>query len=421
MKTIISKTFLLTLVILVTASLVAAGDEGNPWLGFFGYMITGGPPSNSKPLATFSVNRSSGTPPLEVKFDADDSRDPDGTIESYSWVFGDGGTATGNEVTHTFADQGTHTTTLTVKDDEGAEDTFSQNISVTSDNQPPVASFEVDPKSGEVPLVVSFDASGSVDRDGSIASYEWEFGDGESGSGVTVDHTFDGSGIYNVKLTVTDMVGNENSETETVSAFPGVNYNTITDDRDGKTYKTVKIGSQRWFAENINYDTEKGDWCPSQCDTYGRFYLFKPAKNVCPSGWHLPSRQEWCTLLTHVDSTTSDYFCMNTRPRNRAITIGTDVGKKLKSTSGWYNGGNGTDAYGFNGLPAGQIIENMNVQKGAVAAWWTSTDKDYGETAVNISISSGSSKATVSFIDTSPSQPYYFSVRCIKDSSSSSD
>lgn len=417
MKNIISKTFLLTMVILVTVSLGAAADEGNPWLGFFGYMITGGPPSNAKPLATFSVNRSSGTPPLEVQFDASASRDPDGTIKSYSWVFGDGDTGTGNEVTHMFADEGTYTTTLTVKDDEGAEDTFSQNISVSSDSQPPVASFEVDPKSGEVPLIVSFDASASVDPDGSIASYEWEFGDGKSGSGVTVDHTFDGSGIYKVKLTVTDTGGNENSETETVSAFPGVTYNTITDDRDGKTYKTVKIGSQRWFAENVNYDTDKGDLCynfdSSQCDTYGRFYLYESAKNACPSGWHLPSRDDWCTLLTHVDSTI--LYCMKNRPRNRAITLGTDVGKKLKSTSGWNNGGNGIDAYGFNGLPAGKIIDNMSVQKGGDAAWWTDKCKDSCNMAIDIAISSDSSNALVDYALTSPSSPYYFSVRCVKD------
>ena len=109
---------------------------------------------------------------------------------------------------------------------------------------------------------------------------------------------------------------------------------TMTDSRDGKTYKTVTIGYQTWMAENLNYVTP-GSFCykddDSYCDKYGRLY---PMGNACPSGWHLPSSLEWDELI---------------------VAVGGDsiAGKMLKSTSGWFNGQNGTDAYGFSALPAG--------------------------------------------------------------------
>jgi PKD repeat protein len=90
-------------------------------------------------------------------------------------------------------------------------------------NTPPIASFTANPTSGNAPLTVSFDASGSYDQDGNIKSYAWNFGDGNTGSGVTINHTYTAAGTYTVKLTVTDNGGanGTNSQSITVSSGTG--------------------------------------------------------------------------------------------------------------------------------------------------------------------------------------------------------
>ena len=164
-------------------------------------------PTNQAPNASFSANPTSGEAPLEVSLDATNSSDPDGEIISYNWDFGDGSTGSGATKNHTYDNPGDYSVELTVTDDAGATDIETVTISVTSSNQAPTASINADPTSGDAPLEVTFDASGSSDSDGNIASYEWDFGDGATGSGSSVDHTFDSSGAYSVELTVTDNDG----------------------------------------------------------------------------------------------------------------------------------------------------------------------------------------------------------------------
>ena len=116
----------------------------------------------------------------------------------------------------------------------------------------------------------------------------------------------------------------------------------FTDPRDGKSYDVVQIGSQTWMAENLNYEVE-GSACPEgdnrNCSKYGRLYNWDMARTVCPEGWRLPDSADFEKLISAAG--------------------GAEVaGYALKSTSGWFKKGNGSDDHGFNALPAGYRQSN---------------------------------------------------------------
>ena len=176
----------------------------------------GGPP-NLAPTAAFTSTATD----LAVVFDSGGSSDPDGTIVSRSWAFGDGGAATTATASHTYAAAGTYPVTLTVTDDGGATDTETRNITVTAPagNAPPVASFT----STVSDLTATF-TSTSTDPDGAVVSLLWGFGDGASATTSPASHTYAAAGTYPVTLTVTDDDGAVDTKTGsvTVSAPAGV-------------------------------------------------------------------------------------------------------------------------------------------------------------------------------------------------------
>jgi PKD repeat protein len=137
------------------------------------------------------------------------SHDPDGTIATYAWDFGDGATGTGVSPSHTYATAGTYLLKLTVTDNGGATGDDSTLVTVTGSatNQSPVANAGGN-RTGQVGVAVAFDGSASHDPDGTIAAYDWDFGDGAThGSGATTTHTYAAAGSYLLKLTVTDNGG----------------------------------------------------------------------------------------------------------------------------------------------------------------------------------------------------------------------
>lgn len=148
----------------------------------------------------------------KISFDGSGSSDPDGTVESYAWNFGDGDTATGATKSHTYAASGTYTVTLTVTDNRGGTHTTSQDVAVVA-NLKPTAAFT---KTVQF-LQASFDGTGSTDSDGTVDTYEWDFGDGNTGSGASPNHAYAAAGTYTVKLTVTDNDGAKDSVTHSVT------------------------------------------------------------------------------------------------------------------------------------------------------------------------------------------------------------
>lgn len=179
--------------------------------------------ANEPPVAAFTATPTSGVKPLKVTLDASGSSDADGTITNYDWAGSDGQSASGKISSLTFSDAGTYAITLTVTDSGGATSQTSKNVTVTSEpNKSPVAAFTATPTSGNKPLKVTLDASGSSDTDGTITSYDWATSDGQSASGKNTILNFTAEGTYAITLTVKDNGGatSQKSTNVTVTSEP---------------------------------------------------------------------------------------------------------------------------------------------------------------------------------------------------------
>ena len=151
---------------------------------------------------------------LNIFLDGSQSRDPEGSILSYHWDLGDGSSAASPMVDHTYRTAGTYWVTLTVTDDQGAQDSTAILITVLGpepSNESPQAIIDGWPDQGFAPLKIWLDARRSWDPDGSIKSYHWNLGDGTTAEGEYIEHVYDESGSYHVVLTVTDDQGAEDS------------------------------------------------------------------------------------------------------------------------------------------------------------------------------------------------------------------
>ncbi len=176
---------------------------------------------NLKPVVRFqAVPGSEQNPPYRVSYNAVNSFDRDGEIESYTWSFGDNSNrvtlgAGANSTSHDYLQSGSFIVRLILKDDEGALDSLDQVV--TTFNQPPVAALNVTPTAGKTPLTITYNARGSRDRDGAIVSYDVTFGDGMSSQADSGSHTFTrdspDNNPYAVQLTVRDNVGATNTQT----------------------------------------------------------------------------------------------------------------------------------------------------------------------------------------------------------------
>jgi PKD repeat protein len=176
--------------------------------------------TNPSPVASFSIGDDSPTVGDEISFTAESSYDPNGTIVSYEWNFGDGDTGTGAETTHAYSDIGYYIVILTVTDNDGATTVVRHAVDVKEDDGScsgghcggpdiPLAVITGLPScaGGKTGVPIELDGSASRAADGYIVSYRWEFGDGQTATGERVTHTYQQSGRYVVTLTVTDDAG----------------------------------------------------------------------------------------------------------------------------------------------------------------------------------------------------------------------
>lgn len=140
----------------------------------------------------------------------------------------------------------------------------------------------------------------------------------------------------------------------------------LVDARDGQRYPTVRIGDQCWTARNAG---AAGGACygsdPGNCAVYGGLYTWDGARDACPAGWRLPSREEWETLAAHLGTATA--------------------GEKLKARKDHVPPFDGTDAVGFTALPAGAAFRGAFGRQGDWALFWTATENGR-ERAVSVTL-----------------------------------
>ncbi len=183
------------------------------------------------------------------------------------------------------------------------------------------------------------------------------------------------------------------------------------DSRDSRIYKFTVIGSQTWMAENVRFELGACMNDLDSCAKFGRLYTKRESENVCPGGWHLPTTDEWNVLIDYVDKSSGD----------------DSVGLSLKSQTGWDEGANGLDEFGFNALPAGKFENHALADVGKSAGFWIAGNYCTGVSAgigmgkynfvslqANHSLLFEAKSATAETVCVKNFTPAY-SVRCIKD------
>ena len=143
-----------------------------------------------------------------------------GAVATYAWDFGDGTTGSGPTATHTYSSQSTFTAVLTVTDGFSRSTSESRSVTVGSGGTP-TANFTHSPTGPRVGDSVLNASASTAPAGRSIVSYDWQFGDGDTASGVTVTHEFSAALAYSVSLTVTDDQGKTDTQTRTVAVVTG--------------------------------------------------------------------------------------------------------------------------------------------------------------------------------------------------------
>lgn len=182
-------------------------------------------------------------------------------------------------------------------------------------NQDPISHFTITPETGSTNTTFQFDASGSTDNEDPTHMLEvrWDFeGDGlwntEWSTVKTTNQKYETFSSHAPTLEVRDSDGE--THTLTLPLLVVNDYiSKFTDPRDGIVYKTVTIGTQTWFAENLNYDTTVALFYNDNTSLgviYGRLYDWETSRFVCPLGWHLPDVNEWDALRDYLGSNASE-------------------------------------------------------------------------------------------------------------------
>lgn len=252
----------------------------------------------------------------------------------------------------------------------------------------PNANFKTSSTNIELGEIITF-----TDLSENATEWYWDFGDGNSSREQNPLHKYTTHGRFTVILEIENDYGESRLEKRNyisvnIAKFEEIQRGELVDERDGKSYITLKIGSQWWMAENLKYDG--GSFFYDKDDTRGfkKFgYLYQAAKfsEICPEGWHVPSRQEWEVLFQTLIYNGYDY---EGNPNGRKIA------KAIASKEYWaeidtINLNPGSIGYlpqennstGFNILPAGYLSGSYFMGQGYSSWYWTSdweiTERDF--------------------------------------------
>ena len=293
----------------------------------------------------------------------------------------------------TIADPGDASTTVTVNGNVTVTANFTQN-SVTpatvtlTVNRNPAAGGMVKVNNADYSSPVSVNSGTAVDITVTVAvSYQF--------AGWTVSAGAASIANANSANTTVTLAGNATITANFTSTSGG-----------GGSYESVVIRGKTWMKKNLNVETANS-WCydddPANCAKYGRLYTWAAAKSACPTGWKLPSRDDWDHLAESVGGTKSSNY--------GTYHDWLDAGKKLKSESGWNSGGNGTDDVGFSALPGGDRYTDGNFNNASYyGSWWTATEYDSGNAYFRF-MNYGLDSVYEFYFD----KGYGLSVRCVKD------
>lgn len=261
-------------------------------------------------------------------------------------------------------------------------------------------------------VTIAVDAN---DSDGSINEVRFFIDNVGTGSATSFPYNYNWNtdnediGNHTLKATSYDNSGGNNSDEITIEIIEGGGTGTFADPRDEQTYKTIDIGNQTWFAENLNFTTSNSwtyDDDPANSDIYGRLYTWDAALTACPNGWHLPSDDEWKTLEMELG--------MSQIQADKIELRGTDEGGKMKEieyTHWEFPNTGATNSSGLTALPGGyRNPDGAFLLLGMRSTWWTATETSSGYAAYHY----------IEFISAKAGrygnvQDVGFGVRCLKD------
>ncbi len=306
---------------------------------------------------------------------------------------------------------------------------------------PPIADFTASPESGTAPLPVSFTDQSTNNP----TVWHWDFGDGGTSSQQNPSYTYNYPGTYTVTLIATNDDGSGTKEkTDYISVLIGASgapcpgLPTITD-IDGNTYNTVQIGIQCWMAENLKTTsycnstpipnvTDAGDWenlttgayiwydnDVSWKDSYGALYnwfVTVDTNGLCPTGWSVPTDDEWMALTEYIGGTSSPHG--NELKSCRQVNSPLGGNCNTDEHPRWNESiENGTDDYGFSGLPGGyRDLSGLFYGIGQIGIWLSSTEGLNANNSTTFAL--GDSRAYIFMTDVDKRTG--LSIRCLRNS-----